>query len=104
MRMRMRIVRLLVLCAFAVSVQACATQRFNLQDNPRAVNALPAEDDLDMFFISGIGQTQKRDLTRVCGGASNVGAVEYKLSALSWFIGAVSSGIVTPRDALTYCK
>ncbi|MBC6445158.1 MAG: lipoprotein bor [Alphaproteobacteria bacterium GM202ARS2] len=84
-----------------MSVQACATQRFNLQSN---VDAEPSYHTSDGFFVGGIGQTKKRFVPRVCGGVRNVGAVEYKSGAFNSIINVMSAGLYAPRDYLVYCK
>ena len=56
------------------------------------------------FFVHGIGQTQEMNAAEVCGGAENVAKVESHMSFLNGFLGLISWGIYTPRQAKVYCK
>jgi hypothetical protein len=78
----------------------CATQTFTLQGESAE---LPKEEDMQSFFISGIGQEQKTDAAEVCGGVEKVAKVETHLSFLDGFLGVVSYGIYTPRTAKVFC-
>lgn len=90
----------LALAVFVLS--ACSTQRFNLGNSENI--RTPAANELQVFFISGIGQTRQIDAAAICRGASKVVAVEFQQSLLDSIIGGVTFGLITPRTAKVYCK
>ncbi len=79
---------------------SCATQSFTI--NPGA--GKEAVNTGQAFFLSGIGQTQHINAADVCGGAQNVVRVEAQQTFLNWFLGGLTFGIYTPRQARVYCK
>ena len=75
--------RVLSVCLLVMSIQACATQRFNVQDSRDGVDAVSSFGKMDGFFNYGIFQIHKHDAARICRGAENVRAVEYKRNFFS---------------------
>lgn len=90
----------MTLIALAMALSGCATQRFDVQS---ANQALPAFDDAQTFFVSGIGQNQEIDAGKVCGGAQNVDRVETQLTPANIALSLLTLGIYTPRQVRVYC-
>lgn len=89
--------------AFAIAIIAlsgCAQQTFTLQDHSPEE---PAADNMQLFFIHGIGQEQKINAAKECGGSDKVLAIEAQESGLDVLIGFFSSNIISPRHARVYC-
>ena len=84
----------------ACCLSACSTQTAVL--NGRTSSS--SKDDMQNFFVSGLGQTQTINPASVCGGAENVMKVETLYSPLNWGLGLLTLGIYSPRDAKVYCK
>jgi hypothetical protein len=89
----------LILASFLLS--ACATQNFNLREGGART---PTQTKLQIFFISGIGQTEQIDAAAICRSASNVVAIKFQQSFLDFLIVGISQGLITPRTAKVYCK
>tara|TARA_B100001094_G_scaffold312603_1_gene349439 strand:+ start:821 stop:1105 length:285 start_codon:yes stop_codon:yes gene_type:complete len=81
-------------------VTGCATQSFNMGSESGEMK----EEQMQAFFVSGIGQKQKINAAEICNGAEHVAKVESKQTFLDGFLGMASLGIYTPRDAYVYCK
>lgn len=79
----------------------CATQTFYINGSS---GDTPTDERSQHFFLSGIGQQKFTDAARICGGADNVIKVESHHSFLNGFLGVITYGIYTPRDAKVYCK
>ena len=58
---------------------------------------------MQAFFVSGLGQSQEVDAAGLSGGIEKVGKVETHMSFMNGFLGVISSGIYTPRQATVYC-
>jgi hypothetical protein len=58
----------LAIAAIVLSLTGCAIQRFDVR--PDAHNA-PTHDDLQTFWVGGIGQSEEIDAAKVCGSAAN---------------------------------
>jgi len=84
----------------ACGLSACSTQTAVL--NGRSSSS--SKEEMQNFFVSGLGQTQTINPALVCGGAENVMKVETVHSPLNWGLGLLTFGIYTPRDAKVYCK
>jgi hypothetical protein len=87
----------LLLC---LALSACATQSVVLRQGATE----PRLNEMQHFFVSGLGQTQSVNAAEVCGGANRVAKVERVQTALNWFLGLLSSGIYTPYTAKVYCS
>ncbi len=92
--------KLIAGAAFAMVLVGCSTQVALVNGSDGRL----AKEDLQSFFVSGLGQTQTRAATAICGGADKVVKVETMFSPLNWLLGFLSYGIYTPRDAKIYCK
>lgn len=92
--------RTLIAAGIMLAASGCATQSFVVNE-PTATVA--TTDVMQPFFISGLGQTQEIDAAEICDGAENVGRVETQMSFMNGLLGALSSGIYTPRQATVYC-
>jgi hypothetical protein len=68
--------------------------------NPKGAKLVQHEH----FFLSGIGQGQAVNATKVCGSASRVAKVEVKQNVLQSILALVTFGIYTPREASVYCR
>jgi hypothetical protein len=84
----------------AASLAACTTQTAFINGQ----NGKLAKEEMQTFFLSGIGQTQTIDAAAVCGGATKVVKVERTTSFLNGMLGILSFGIYTPFDAKVYCQ
>ena len=87
----------LLLC---LALSACATQSVVLRQGATE----PRLNEMQHFFVSGLGQTQSVNAADVCGGSDRVAKVERIQTALNWFLGLLSSGIYTPYTAKVYCS
>ena len=63
-----------------------------------------AKEDMQTFFVSGLGQTQTIDAAAVCGGANKVVKVERQTSFINGALNILTTGIYTPYDAKVYCQ
>lgn len=81
----------------------CANQRFNV-GGELAVAPTAKSEDSQSFFVSGIGQKQTIDASKVCGGATKVEGVAVEQTFMDGLLGLVTFGIYTPRTARVYCK
>lgn len=91
----------IIAVALAASVLGgCATQTATVGGGDSRM----AKEDMQTFFVSGLGQTQTIDAAAVCGGADKVAKVERTFSPLNWLLGFLSSGIYTPVDAKVHCR
>ncbi len=88
---------ILVLC---ILVSGCATQTYQINGG---AGKEPTQEEMQTFFVSGIGQTQEMDAASVCGGVDKVAKVESYQSFLDIFLGVITWGIYTPRQARVYC-
>jgi len=84
-----------------LALSGCATQTFNVQGGGPEE---PTQETVHHFFISGLGQSKELDAAAVCGGAERVARVQTELRFLDGLLGAVTSGIYTPRTARVYCQ
>ncbi|MBE1273995.1 MULTISPECIES: Bor family protein [Enterovibrio] len=89
-----------VLVVGALMLSGCAQQTFVVNDKQGNLE----EETMQSFFVSGIGQKKTIDAASVCGGAENVAKVEVQQTFLDGFLGFVTFGIYTPRDARVYCR
>jgi len=92
--------RYLFALALCLTLCACATQSVVLQKE----NASLKQEEMQNFFVSGLGQTQTLNAAEVCGGANRVAKVERVLTPLNWLLGLLTSGIYTPITAKVYCS
>jgi hypothetical protein len=90
----------LVAALIIVSASGCATQSFVMTPNEPMT---PTKEVMQPFFVSGIGQTQELDPVEICGGIEKVGKVETHMSFMDGLLGALTTGIYTPRQATVYC-
>lgn len=81
-------------------VTGCATQSFNMGSESGEMK----EDQMQAFFVSGIGQKQEINAAEICNGAEHVAKVESKQTFINGLLGSLSFGIYTPREAYVYCK
>lgn len=92
--------KLSIVCVLCVSLLGgCATQGVHVNKG----GAVMRKQEMQTFFISGIGQRQDRDAADVCGGADKVSKIETDLNFGQWLIGVVTFGIFTPRGMKVYC-
>lgn len=92
--------KLVASLAVVMILAGCATQTAIVN----GVDGRLAKDEMQTFFVSGLGQTQTIDAAAACGGADKVAKVERELSPLNWLLGVLTSGIYTPLDAKVYCR
>jgi outer membrane biogenesis lipoprotein LolB len=92
--------KMLVAALAAAVLTGCATQTavINGADGP------VGKEEMQTFFVSGLGQTQTIDAAAVCGNADKVAKVERTFSPLNWLLGTLTMGIYTPLDAKVHCR
>jgi hypothetical protein len=91
----------IILSVLLVSaLAACSTQTAYINGQTGKLG----KEEMQTFFVSGLGQTQTVDAAAVCGGASKVVKVERTTSFLNGILGILTSGIYTPYDAKVYCQ
>jgi len=96
--------KLLLTLTFATTILAgCSTQTYRVNGDLKSFSA-PDKDQMQHFFISGLGQEQELDAAKICGGADKVVAVQSKHEFVDGFLGLVSFGIYTPRHAKVFCR
>ncbi len=91
----------ITLLAATVALGACATQTFRVNGD---TSLAASEQITHHFFISGVGQQQTVAAAELCGGADRVIQVETETTFLNGFLGVITWGIYTPRDARVYCR
>jgi len=79
---------------------SCATQSYVVNGGGGVV---PTQDEMQPFFVSGLGQTQEVKAAAVCGGADKIANVESHMSVINAVSGSVTFGIYIPRQAKVYC-
>lgn len=92
--------KMILIVLVSVLLSACATQKFVINQNSTNV---PNIDEVQAFFINGLGQTQQIDAASVCGSANNIAHVEVQQTFIDVLLGALSAGIYTPRNARVFC-
>jgi hypothetical protein len=86
----------LLLC---LALSACATQSVVLRQGATE----PRLNEMQHFFVSGLGQTQSVNAADVCGGTDRVAKVERVQSGLNILLNTLTNGIYTPNTAKVYC-
>lgn len=81
------------------TLAACSTQTAYINGQTGKLG----KEDMQTFFVSGLGQTQTIDAAAVCGGANKVVKVERQTSFINGVLGMLTGGIYTPYDAKVYC-
>ena len=92
-----KVIACAILCA---TMSGCATQTFVMNDGGATE---PTKQQMQPFFLSGLGQTKTMDAAAICGGADKVAKVEAHLRFIDGLLGSVTYGIFTPRSAKVYC-
>ena len=92
--------KLFFILAFVALSFGCATQTYYINGDAQAV---PKTQEMQPFFVSGLGQTQEINATEICGGSENVAKVQSKDNFIDILLGVLTSGIYTPRTAIVYC-
>lgn len=90
----------LIIASTIVIASGCATQSFVMNAEAELT---PTYDTMQPFFVDGIGQTQQINAAQICGGADQVAKIETQHTFMNGFLGVISSGIYTPRQATVYC-
>lgn len=91
--------KILLSLVMVASLAACTTQTALINGNTGQLK----KEEMQTFFVAGLGQTQTIDAAAVCGGADNVVKVERVTSFLNGVL-AILTGIYTPYDAKVYCS
>ena len=79
---------------------ACSTQTALINGQSSTL----AKEEMQTFFVAGLGQTQSLNAAEICGGAAKVAKVERTTSFLNGVLNWLSSGIYSPQDAKIYCS
>ncbi|AWB68982.1 lipoprotein bor [Saccharobesus litoralis] len=91
----------LAILILSASLFGCATQTYHINGG---AGKEATKEEMQAFFVSGLGQTQEMDAASICGGADKVAKVESHMSFLNGLLGGITWGIYTPRQARVYCK
>lgn len=92
--------KLCLIAAMTFALAACSTQTFNMG---RTGTASPKVDEMQSFFVYGLGQEQTVNAAEVCGGASRVASVQVQQTFLNGVLSMLTFGIYTPRQARVTC-
>ena len=92
--------KLCLIIVVTMLLASCSTQTFNVSGMPMSKLRT---DNMQTFFISGLGQEQKIDAGNVCGGPERVAKVQVKQTFLDGLLGGLTLGIYTPRTAKVFC-
>ena len=97
--------RILILSLFVIFLSSCSTQRF-LFSRSVPIESSNESDNMQLFFVGGLGQTKNIKAKRICQNDQNskVAAIEFKNSALDVIISALTGNIITPTTANVYCN
>lgn len=82
------------------ALSACSTQTALINGQDGAL----AKQEMQTFFVSGLGQTQSMNAGEICGGVDKVVKVERTNSALNIVLNVLSQGLYFPQDAKVYCR
>ena len=85
--------------AMVAVLSACSTQTALVNGQ----NGTLAKQEMQTFFVAGLGQTQSMNAAEICGGAAKVAKIERTTSFLNGVLSWLSSGIYSPQDAKVYC-
>ncbi len=83
-----------------VALSACSTQTALVNGQGGTM----VKQDMQTFFVGGLGQTQSLNAAEICGGSSKVVKVERTTSFLNGVLNMLSNGIYSPQDAKVYCS
>ena len=86
-------------CLMILMLGGCATQKFEFSDRDGRL----ANEEMQLFFLSGIGQTQT-SASSACGGTNNIARLEFEQKFVDVALAILTIGIFTPRHARIYCK
>lgn len=75
----------------------CAKQTFDVNGTGSL-----AKEEMQPFFISGLGQSKEMDAAQICGGADKVAKVEVQQTGMNVVFGVLAFGIYASRDARVY--
>lgn len=85
----------------AIVISGCSAQTFNINGEN---GEIPTNQTSQHFFIAGIGQEKITNAAAICGGVDKIVKVEAQQTFINGFLGFITFGIYTPRDAKVYCK
>jgi hypothetical protein len=86
--------------AAALFLSGCATSTYVVNNNS---NDYPEKEDMQNYFVSGLGQKKEMNAAEICGGADKVAKVVTHTKFIDGFLGAITMGLYTPRTAKVYC-
>lgn len=82
------------------ALSACTTQTAFINGQGGSLG----KEEMQTFFVSGLGQTQSMNASEVCGSPEKVVKVERTTSFLNGVLSMLTQGIYTPQDAKVYCQ
>ena len=92
--------RVIVIVFMCCVLTSCSTQTFQFADSLGKLK----KEQMQTFFIHGLGQEQELDPIVFCGSASRITKIEVKQTFVDSLLMTLSFGIFTPRTAYIYCK
>ena len=93
---------LLLLVASLFTLSGCAKNKFHVQQG--SSGQIEKYDQMQHFFVWGIGQSKTIDAARICGGADKVARVETQETFVNVLLTSLTSGLYEPRQARVFCK
>lgn len=81
-------------------LSGCATSTYMVNGNS---STNPEEEDMQNYFVSGLGQKKEMNAAEICGGADKVAKVVTHTKFVDGFLGVITAGLYTPRTAKVYC-
>jgi len=92
--------KIFVSLTLVASLCACSTQTALINGQGGSLT----KQDMQTFFVAGLGQTQTMNAAEVCGGTDKVVKVERTTSFLNGLLSMLSNSIYSPQDAKVYCS
>ena len=92
--------KVILLIFVSIVIGGCSTQTYIVNGGS---SAEPTKEEMQAFFVYGLGQEIEVNASDVCGGPEKVAKVESKLTFLDGFLGTITFGIYTPRTSKVYC-
>ena len=83
-----------------VLLSGCATQEFVINGGA----ARGEVEEMNMFFLAGLSQSETLDAAAVCGGAANVVSVRTSQEPVDILISYLTGALVYPRTATIACR
>ena len=94
--------KMLLATALALLITGCAQP--DVYCSKQTGSSSAKETITHHFFVSGIGQKENCQYSKICGGAENVVKTETQQTFVNGLLGFITLGIYTPLEARVYCS